>query len=146
MSAARLSSLASHSVSKRPIWLVEAASRLMALPPTIQRIVGSRPSRSASLMSSYPASRLNTDLAQHAFQIVATVPTRAAINQVLARDNHQTQRVIEFAIGQQAGIGGDARTVELQLEATVETGPQGIGLRFTRRLNHLRPRSNETRR
>ena len=40
-------------------------------------------------------------LAQHAHQIMATVPARAAVNQVLLRDGHQAERVIEFAIGQQ---------------------------------------------
>src|SRR5262249_32780961 len=36
------------SVSKRPIWLVDAASFQTARPATAQRIAGSRPSRSAS--------------------------------------------------------------------------------------------------
>jgi hypothetical protein len=83
-------------------------------------------------------------LAQRAHQIGATVPARAPFNQVLARDGHQAKRGIEFAIGQQFGIGGHAGTVELQLEATVEIEPKGIGLRFTLWLQHLRPRSNET--
>jgi len=74
----------------------------MALPPTIQRIAGSRPSRSASLTSSYPARRPKHGLAQHAYQIMATVPARATVNQVLARNARQAKRVIEFAIGQQA--------------------------------------------
>jgi len=47
---------------------------------------------------------------------------------VLAGDSHQAERVIEFAMGQQAGIGSDAWTVELQLEAAVEIKAQGIGL------------------
>ena len=76
-------------------------------------------------------------LAQHAHQIVATVAARAAVNQVLARDSRQAERIIEFAISQQARIGGDARTVELQLEAALEIEPEGIGLHFTRWLNHL---------
>ncbi len=76
-------------------------------------------------------------LAEHANQIMATVPTRAAINQVLSRDNHQAERVIEVAIGQQARIGGDAGTVELKLEAAVEIEPQGGGLSLTHWLHHL---------
>ena len=56
-SAARLSLVASNSVSNRPIWLVDAPPRSTALPPTIHRIAGSRPSRSASFTSSYPARR-----------------------------------------------------------------------------------------
>ena len=52
VSAARFASVASHSVSKRPIWLVEAAGRSMPSRPTMARIAGSRASRSASLTSS----------------------------------------------------------------------------------------------
>ncbi len=48
-------------------------------------------------------------LAQHAHQIVATIPARATVNQVLLRDGHQAEHIIEFAIGQQSGIGGNAR-------------------------------------
>ena len=69
-------------------------------------------------------------------RIVATAAARAAVNQVLARNSHQAERVIEFAIGQQPGIGGDARTVELQLEAVVEIEPESIGSGFTRWLRH----------
>ena len=56
-SAATFASLGSRSVSKRPIWLVEAGGRSMPSPPTMARIAGSRASRSASLTSSYPARR-----------------------------------------------------------------------------------------
>jgi hypothetical protein len=77
---------------------------------------------------------------------VATVPARAPINQVLLRDGHQPERIIEFAIGEQAGIGGDTRIVELKLEAVVEIEPNSIRLGFTRCLYHLRPRSNQTKR
>jgi hypothetical protein len=41
VSADRLTSVASHRVSKRPIWLGEAAQPCAALPPTTQRIAGS---------------------------------------------------------------------------------------------------------
>ena len=57
-----------------PISLVDAASLVTALPPTIQRIAGSRPRRSASLTSSYPARRPNTDCRNCA----APVETRIA--------------------------------------------------------------------
>jgi hypothetical protein len=40
--------------------------------------------------------------------------------------------VIEFATGQQSGIGGDTRTAQLQLEAVVETEPKSVGMGFTR--------------
>src|SRR3954451_7663216 len=51
-SAARFSGRLSHFVSKRPIWLAEAADPLIARSPTTQRIAGSRHSLSASFTSS----------------------------------------------------------------------------------------------
>ena len=51
VSAARLASVASHSVSNRPISLVEAAGRSSPSRPTMARMAGSRASRSASLTS-----------------------------------------------------------------------------------------------
>src|SRR5215217_2491592 len=60
-SADRFLGRLSHFVSKRPIWLAEAAEPLIARSPTTQRIAGSRHSLSASFTSSYPASRPNTD-------------------------------------------------------------------------------------
>jgi hypothetical protein len=69
---------------------------------------------------------------------VATIPARATVNQVLLRDGHQAEHIIEFAIGQQSGIGGNARTVELKLEAVVEIEPERIGFGFTRWLRHHR--------
>src|SRR3954454_3958446 len=50
--ATRFSGRHSHFVSKRPIWLVEAAKPVIARSPTTQRIAGSRHSRSASFTSS----------------------------------------------------------------------------------------------
>src|SRR4030081_2795967 len=60
-SAKRFLSGGSHCVSKRPIWLGDAAQLCDALPPTIQRIAGSWRRRSASFTSWYPARRLKTD-------------------------------------------------------------------------------------
>jgi hypothetical protein len=50
--ATRFSGRLSHFVSKRPIWLAEAAEPAIAWWPTTQRIAGSRHSRSASFTSS----------------------------------------------------------------------------------------------
>jgi len=46
--AVRFACFANKPVSNRPIWLVEAASFATARPPTIQRMAGSQPRRSAS--------------------------------------------------------------------------------------------------
>ena len=102
-----------------------------ALPPTIQRIAGSHPSRSASLTSSYPASRPNTDWRSMPTRSWRTFRPVRVSTRWLARDGHQAKRGIEFAISQQACIGGDTRTVELQLEAMVEIEPESIGFGFT---------------
>jgi len=82
-------------------------------------------------------------LAQHAHEIMSAIPARTRIDKVLPCDSHQTKRVIKLAVGQQSGIGGDARTVELQLEAAVEIGPESIASGFTLWLRHRCPRSNE---
>jgi hypothetical protein len=37
----------------------------------------------------------------------------------------QPESAVQFPIGQQPGVGGDATAVDLQLQATVETDPQG---------------------
>jgi hypothetical protein len=50
--ASRLASVANHAVSKRPIWLLDAAAPSSPSRPTIARMAGSRASRSASLTSS----------------------------------------------------------------------------------------------
>jgi hypothetical protein len=50
--SARFSGRLSHFVSKRPIWLAEAADPVIARSPTTQRIAGSRHSLSASFTSS----------------------------------------------------------------------------------------------
>jgi hypothetical protein len=55
---------------------------------------------------------------------MSAISARTRIDKVLPRDSHQTKRVIELAVGEQSGIGRDARTVELQLEAAIECSPR----------------------
>ena len=40
----------------------------------------------------------------------------------------QAEGVVQLAIGEQAGVGGDPGAVELELEAAVERDPQGRSL------------------
>ena len=49
----------------------------------------------------------------------------------------QAEGIIEFAIGQQSGVGRDSGTVELQLQAAVEIQPQNSIFRFTHRVSHI---------
>jgi hypothetical protein len=50
----------------------------------------------------------------------------------------EAEDVVQLAVGEQAGVGGDPGAVELELEATVEGDPQGF-FRFTRRVRHPAP-------
>jgi hypothetical protein len=50
----------------------------------------------------------------------------------------QSERVIQFAIGEQAGVRGDLAAVEFQLQAAVEIDPQRPRIRLTHRVGHDR--------
>ena len=63
---------------------------------------------------------------------MAGVPAAAAFRQHAAGQIGQPQCIVEVAVGEQPGVGGDAATVELQLQAAVEIAPQGPVIRFTR--------------
>jgi hypothetical protein len=65
-----------------------------------------------------------------------TVPARASINQILPRDLHQSEGIVQLAIGQQAGVGGDIGAVELELQSAVEIEPRSVQFRFTRWVRH----------
>jgi hypothetical protein len=72
-------------------------------------------------------------------QAVAPVPPGAGVGEHLGRQRRETERVVEFPECEQAGIGGDGRAVEFQLQPTVERDPQPRPFRFTRRLIHPPP-------
>ena len=91
---------------------------MTARPPTTQRIAGSCASRSASLTSSYPASRPNTACRNHGLpklrhQGVASVAAGARIGKNRFGQLGQPERFVEVAEGKQPGIGGDLRAVKL---------------------------------
>ncbi len=50
-----------------------------------------------------------------------------------------SERVIQFAIGEQPGIRGDLAAVEFQLQATVKIDPQMRLSGFTRRVTRVLP-------
>jgi hypothetical protein len=73
------------------------------------------------------------------------VPASASIGEHVARHRDETESVVEFPIGQQTGIRGDPRTMELKLQAAVEIEPENGVIRFTRRVQHVNlARSNLT--
>jgi hypothetical protein len=65
-------------------------------------------------------------------QSMAAVPVGARIGEQIAGHCAETEGVVEFAIGQQFGIGGDPRTMELKLHVAVENEPERTIDQFTR--------------
>jgi hypothetical protein len=53
------------------------------------------------------------------------------VGQVLARDLHQSEGIVQFAMGKQAGVGGDIGAVQLELQSAVEIEPRSVRFRFT---------------
>jgi hypothetical protein len=51
----------------------------------------------------------------------------------------QAQRVIQLAVGQQPGVGGDRGAAKLQHQTAVEFEPQRTHIRFACRVRHRRP-------
>ena len=78
-------------------------------------------------------------LAELGDQTVAPVPPGAGIGEYLGRHRRKAERVVEFPEREQAGIGGDGRAVEFELQSAVESDPQPHPFRFTRRLVHPPP-------
>jgi hypothetical protein len=97
-----------------------------ALPPTIQRIAGSCRKRSASLTSSYPARRPNTDCRSKptsAWRPFLPVRASASISPAITLN---PKSVVEFAVGQQPGIRGDNGAAKLQRQAAIQIEPNSI--------------------
>ena len=63
-------------------------------------------------------------LPQQPDQRMAAVLAGARVGQHLARHRAQTECVVEFAVGQQSGIGGDHGAAKLQHQAAVEIEPE----------------------
>ena len=59
-------------------------------------------------------------------QGVPAILSRACVDQNLARHVHQS----EFAVGQQAGVGGRDRAAKSQPQAAVEIKPDNTVIRF----------------
>ena len=71
-------------------------------------------------------------------QGVPAILTGAGVGQNLARHVRQSERVVEFAVGQQAGVGGHDRSAKLQPQAAIEVKPENAVIRFTRWVRHRR--------
>ena len=78
-------------------------------------------------------------LAQKARQPMSTILAGTHVGQPISRRVGQTQRVVQFTVGQQPGIGGNRRIAKLEHQAAVEIEPQRTSICFTRRVRHRRP-------
>jgi len=76
-------------------------------------------------------------LAQHADEGVAAVPPGALIGEKVTGRWRQPKCVIEFAIREQTGIGGDDGPAKLHHDAAVEFEPKNAVFGFTRRVRHF---------
>jgi len=53
------------------------------------------------------------------------------VGQDIIRHCGQSQSVVKFVVGQQAGLRCDVGTEDLQFQVAVENGPKGAAIRFT---------------
>ena len=83
-------------------------------------------------------------LAQQTGQQVAGVLATAAFRKRRAGQIGEAERVVQFPLGQQAGVGRDPAAVEFQLQPPVEIDPQRPIIRFTRGVFHPRAPSLTT--
>jgi len=60
----------------------------------------------------------------------------AGVGEPLAGQIRKAECVVEFAVGKQAGIGGDNRTTKLEGQSAVEIEPERVAVRFTRQVRH----------
>jgi len=67
---------------------------------------------------------------------VASVPATAAFRQRRTGQIRKVERVVQLAVSQQSRVGDDAAAMEFQLQAAVEIDPEGLVIRFTRRVFH----------
>src|SRR5271167_322981 len=75
-------------------------------------------------------------LTKQTSQQVTGILAAAALRQHRTREIREADRVIQFSVNKDAGIGGDATSVEFQPQAAVKINPQGTVIRFTRWVFH----------
>ena len=84
-------------------------------------------------------------LPEQADEQVTTVLAGAHIREHVTGRAGEAKRVVQLAIGEQSGIGGDHAAVEFQLQAAVKIEPQRGARRLTRWVHHARLGRSRTR-
>jgi hypothetical protein len=69
---------------------------------------------------------------------MTTVLAGACVSQCFAGCRAQTERVIEFAIGEQAGIGCYNGAAKLNRNPAIKIDTENLALRFTHQVRHVR--------
>ena len=122
----------SQRVSKRPIWLGDAARPEPAADDPSHRWIMAQAFGVVDVLDIQQAARTRTAATTRPMH--ADHSCRACVGEHIAR--HQTEGVVEFAISKQASIGGDHGAAKLERQAAVEIEPNSIGSRFTRWVRH----------
>ena len=84
-----------------------------------------------------PAKASGNGLAELPGKTVTTVLPATGVREHVPGNLAQSDRIIEFPIRQQPGVGRDLGTVELQLQPTVKNKPQNPCFPFTHRVSHI---------
>jgi hypothetical protein len=84
-----------------------------------------------------PAKAPENGLAELRDKTVATVLPTTGVRQYVPGNLAQSDRIVQFPVRQQPGVGSDLGTVELKLEPTVKIQPQNPYFRFTHRVSHI---------
>ncbi len=129
--------MARSSVSKRPIWLEDAGlsfDGLAADNPSHDR-VEAEPVGIVHVV--VPAKTSENGLAELPDKTMTTVLPTTGIREYVPGNLSQSDRIIQFPIGQQPSVGSDRGTVELKLQATVKIETQNPLFRFTHRVRHI---------
>ena len=75
-------------------------------------------------------------LSQHSDESMPAILAGACVGEHIARHRGKAERVVEFPVREQAGVGGDHRSAKLEHQPAVEIEPENLVIRFTRRVRH----------
>ena len=75
-------------------------------------------------------------LPQHSDKSMPAILAGSPVRQRFPCHRAEAKRVVEFAIGEQASVGGHDRTAKLEHQSAVEIEPESLVVRFTRRVRH----------
>ena len=84
-----------------------------------------------------PTKASENGLAELPDKTVTTVLPTTGVRECVPGNLGQSDRIIQFPIRQQPGVGRDLGTVELKPEPTVKVQPQNPIFRFTHRVSHI---------